>query len=134
MIGEDKAWEILSDTVAARRLAWLHGNMGEESSKESDVERGYRLFILSYLGLKAEEAPIVEKTSKRIVFRSRNFCPVLETCKLLGFDTREICRKVYERPTQAFMAAINPRLRFRRNYEMIRPYADFCEEIIELDE
>jgi hypothetical protein len=31
-----------------------------------------------------------------------------------------------------FLKHINPRLRFDRNYESIRPYAAYCEEIIEL--
>jgi hypothetical protein len=51
---------------------------------------------------------------------------------MLGLDTREVCKKVFEKPTEKLIQEINPRLKFTRNYKKIRPYADYCEEIIEL--
>jgi hypothetical protein len=78
--------------------------------------------------------PIVKKAEKKIVYRSYDFCPVLEACKALGLDTRRICKLAYEAPTQRFLSRLNPELRFRRNYERIRPHARYCEEVIELEE
>jgi hypothetical protein len=76
----------------------------------------------------------VEHTQKRIVMRWWNPCPTLEACNKLGLDTREVCKKAYEKPVQEFLKQINPRLRFGRNYESIRPHAACCEEIIELED
>ena len=52
--------------------------------------------------------------------------------RILGLDTRYVCKKVYEAPTQTFMKRIHPKLRFSRNYDAIRPHSDYCEETIEL--
>ena len=52
----------------------------------------------------------------------------------LGLDTRQVCRKAYHLPVQKFLSRVHPRLRFERNYEVLRPYAPYCEEIIILEE
>ena len=66
--------------------------------------------------------------------RSKNPCPTLEACRRLDLDTRKVCRKSYEKPTQAFLSALDPELRFYRSYETIRPHADVCEErIVRID-
>ncbi|MDH7479529.1 MAG: hypothetical protein QHH02_05920 [Syntrophomonadaceae bacterium] len=77
---------------------------------------------------------MVEKTPERIVFHSRNHCPSLEACRILGLDTRQICRWIYQRPTEELVREINPRLRFTRNYDCLRPFADHCEEMFYLEE
>lgn len=100
--------------------------------KGTEVEKADNIFLLKYLN--PDEVPVVEKTEKKIVYRSYNFCPVLEACKALNLDTRKICKLVYEEPTQIFLSKLNPRLKFKRNYKRIRPYADYCEETIELEE
>ena len=89
----------------------------------------YELF-LAKLGLRPDDAPVVLRTSDRLVIHSRNFCPTLEACKLLRLDTRVVCRAVTEKPTDVLVKHIDPRLTFSRNYEQLRPYADACEEII----
>jgi hypothetical protein len=43
-------------------------------------------------------------------------------------------KKAYHRPVQAFLSFLNPKLRFDRNYEALRPYQAYCEEIIALEE
>jgi hypothetical protein len=63
-----------------------------------------------------------------------NACPTLDACTKLGLDTREVCRKAYQCPVQEFLKRIHPKLRFDRNYEHIRPYAAYCEEIITLED
>jgi hypothetical protein len=42
--------------------------------------------------------------------------------------------KSYHKPVQAFLSKIDPRLRFDRNYEALRPHTVYCEEIITLEE
>jgi hypothetical protein len=67
-----------------------------------------------------------------MVTRWWNQCPTLDACQKFGLDTRDICRKVYHQPVQIMLERVDPGLRFDRNYECLRPYAPYCEEIIEL--
>jgi hypothetical protein len=53
---------------------------------------------------------------------------VVEACLRGGYDTRAVCKNGYEESVQAFIELINPRLRFKRNYDSIRPYTEYCEE------
>lgn len=132
-LGEGKAWKILEDTLSEKRLEWYEKNKDRLDLKGTDVEKAYQLLLIK-LGIALDEIEIVEKTEKKIVFRSTNFCPVIEACKNLELDTREICKKVYEKPVQVLISMVNPKLKFKRNYKKIRPYIDYCEEIIELSE
>ena len=95
---------------------------------------GYKLFYESYLGLSIpQDGEIIEKTNRRLVTRWWNRRPTLEACQKLGLDIREICKKVYHKPVQVLLSKIDPRLRFKRNYQALRPYAPYCEEIIGLE-
>ncbi|RLF97358.1 nucleoside deaminase, partial [Thermococci archaeon] len=47
---------------------------------------------------------------------------------------RKVCKKGWEKSVQLLIEKINPKLRFTRNYNKIRPYTEYCEEIIELTE
>jgi hypothetical protein len=76
---------------------------------------------------------VVQKTDKAISFHSMNFCPTLEACRILGLDTREVCKKLNEGATQDMVRQIDNRLRFTRNYECLRPYSDYCEETIYIE-
>jgi hypothetical protein len=96
------------------------------------LEQAYRL-LLARLGIGEEDAPIVERGPDRLVFHSRNFCPTLEACRILDLDTRRVCRLYNEGATGELLRQVDPRLVFRRNYEKLRPYAAYCEEIIELE-
>jgi len=77
---------------------------------------------------------IVHKNSRKIVVRWWNYCPVLEVCRKLGLDTRIVCKLAYHKPVELFLKRINPKLGFNRNYEKIRPYAPYCEEIIFIED
>jgi hypothetical protein len=117
---------------AVRRLRWYRSQAaGRPLPGQGPLEQAYRL-LLRKLGIQENEAPIVERGPDRLVFHSRNFCPTLEACRILGLDTRRICRLYNEGATQELIRQIDPRLAFRRNYEKLRPFAEHCEEIIEL--
>jgi len=134
-IGMDKALAYLEQCVIAKRLAWLNKNLSNLDKTDDPVSDGYRLFYEVYLGVSTPaDGEIVERTAHRMVTRWWNHCPTLEICAKLGLDTREICRKVYHQPVQEFLLQINPKLRFERNYERLRPYTDYCEEIIVMQE
>ena len=134
-IGLDEALGYLAQSVAEKRLAWLNQNLERFERSDDPVYDGYRLFYELYLGVSApEEGEIVERTEKRIVSRWWNSCPTLVVCQQLGLDTREICKKAYHQPVQVFLEQLDPRLRFERNYERLRPHTASCEEIIFLAE
>jgi len=118
----------------AKRLKWWEENRNKLRLSGSLPRQAYQLLLLEYLKLKPEEVPIVYEDGKKVVYRSFNFCPVLEACQKLGLDTREVCRKGYEQSVQDLISCLDPCLKFSRNYQKIRPYADYCEETIELKE
>ena len=132
-IGSDAAWKLLENCVIEKRLAWLDTNLETSHAIDDPIVRGYATFYETYLGVRTpDDGQIVEATHKRLVTRWWNYCPTLEACKKLGLDTREICRKAYHEPVQAFLSRIDPRLRFYRNYGALGPFSPYCEEVIEL--
>lgn len=112
-----------------RRIEWVKAHCGIPPGSDP-LERAYRVLLLK-LGITEADAPIVSKDQRRLVFHSRNFCPTLEACKLLGLDTRRVCRLSNEGAAQDLVRQVDDTLAFRRNYERLRPYSDYCEEIIE---
>lgn len=134
-IGLDKSLEYLEKYVIEKRLSWLDKNLNKLEKTRNPIDDAYRIFYEVYLGISApKDGEIVEKTDKKLVTRWWNYCPVLEVCKKLSLDTREICKKAYHKPVQIFLSKINPKLKFDRNYYCIRPHTSYCEEIITLKE
>ena len=124
--------EQLSKDLAKRRVDWF-ARQNRSPLSGGCLEAAYALF-LEKLGIAAEEAPIVKRQEDRVVIHSKNFCPTLEACKILDLDTRVICKRLNEGPTQELLKQLNPKLRFERNYDRIRPVAPYCEEMIIMDE
>jgi hypothetical protein len=134
-IGWDNALDCLERCVIEKRLAWLDKNLETLQRTGNPLLDGYKAFYEVYLGVSIpEHGEIAEATDKRLVTRWWNHCPTLEACRKLGLDTRDICKKAYHEPVQVFLAQIDPRLRFARNYAALRPYAPYCEEIITLED
>ena len=134
-IGWDNALGCLEYCVVEKRLAWLDENLATLERTGNPLLDGYKAFYDVYLGVSIpEHGEIVEATGTSLVTRWWNHCPTLDACRKLGLDTREICKKVYHEPVQVFLAKIDPRLRFARNYAALRPYAPYCEEIITLED
>ena len=130
-IGLDEALSLLERCVIEKRVAWAQAHLGEMKRTKNPVLDGYRWFYETYLGLSVPgDGEIVERSEKRIVSRWWNPCPTLEACVQFGLDTRAICKKAYHRPVQEFLKQLHPGLRFGRNYDCLRPYTAYCEEII----
>jgi hypothetical protein len=127
-------WDYINSRQIRRRLGWYEENKDRFNLQGTDVRKAYTLLLIRFMesGARAEEIPVIYEDEKKIIWRSYNWCPVLEACKRAGLDTREVCRKGYEKSVQLLIEKINPKLRFSRNYEKIRPYAEYCEEMIEL--
>ncbi len=122
-----------AEVLAAKRLAWCDEHPEALPAPGLDpLQAGYDL-LLRKLDIDPADAPIVERDAHRIVFHSRNFCPTLEACRILGEDTTRVCRALTEMPAAVLVARADPRLRFSRNYSRIRPASDACEELINLE-
>jgi hypothetical protein len=125
--GRDTAFEIMSDTVAEKRLQWLEQNWDRLVHEGTDLDRGLDLFI-KYFKLKEEDMEILEKTEKRVRLKRKEFVNVIShTCRVLGLDVIEVNNKIYARATNIMLERINPRLR-----NGILGYSDgWYEEMIE---
>jgi tRNA(adenine34) deaminase len=115
-----------------RRLDWFQENRERFTFFSNDpIESAYRLLLCRF-NIEAAEMPVVTRTERQITFHSQNFCPTLEACKILNLDTRFICKRYNEQSTDTLIKQIDPRLQFGRNYEALRPYTEYCEEMIRL--
>ena len=114
------------------RLGWYEEHKNTLSLSGSDVRKGYTLIMLEFMQLDPEEAKVVYEDEKKIIWRSTNWCPILEACKKAGYDTRKVCKRGEEESVQRLIENINPNFRYTRDYDRIRPYTPYCEEIIYL--
>lgn len=129
----DEALEKLDIDSTQRRVKWFEDNKDRFGFMGEDILNAGYMLLLTRLGITGDEAPVIKKSDQEIVFHSRNFCPTLEACKILALDTRKICRKMNENSTDALIKQVDRRLKFTRNYEKLRPYANYCEEMIRLE-
>ena len=129
---DDTALSEQNQDSIRRRTQWFHENKSRFAFLSEDLlDSGYRL-LLERLHITPDEAPAVQKTDQEIVFHSMNFCPTLEACRILGLDTRYICKRLNESSTDMLVKQIDRRLCFSRNYDKLRPYSDYCEERIRI--
>jgi len=130
---DETALFALNEDSVSRRVDWYRQNCsGFPFLSDDPLESAYRL-LLERFQISPEEAPVVSRTEHSITFHSQNFCPTLEACRILGLDTRHVCKRINEDSTNVLLRQIDPRLRFSRNYEKLRPYAPYCEETISLE-
>lgn len=120
---------------ARRRTEWFRSCREQFSFLQAEdvLLAGYHL-LLARFRITPDQAPVLHRNEHTLVFHSRNFCPTLEACRQLGLDTRTICRKLNENATDALLKQLDPRLSFARNYEKLRPYTAYCEEMILLND
>lgn len=124
----------LACELSKKRLRWYEEHCHHPIAYGEDIlQAAYRLFLRK-LGITPDQAPIVRRGKNHLILHSSNFCPTLEACKILGLDTRFVCRQLTEKPTTDLIRQIHPKLRFSRNYDRLRPYSAYCEEMIILDE
>jgi tRNA(Arg) A34 adenosine deaminase TadA len=130
----DKVFNELNADSINRRVKWFEENREKFEFVNNDIlSSSYRL-LLKRFNITEDEAPVIAKSDREIVFHSKNFCPTLEACKILKLDTRIICKKLNENSTDILIKQIDPRLEFSRNYKKLRPYTEYCEEMISIVE
>ena len=121
----------IENEVIAKRLAWFQQHKNQfKFSCPATPRDAYDLFFFNYLNVTPDQVPIIQETENLIEWKSINPCRTLESCKQMEIDTRQVCRQVYEKSTQALISQIDPRLRFHRSYEEIRPLGPYCREWI----
>lgn len=126
--------DAMAAALARKRLRWYSDNRSRlDINTAVPLDEAYRVFLLK-LGITEDQAPVVRRDPKRLVVHSANFCPTLEACRVLGLDTRWVCRRLTEKPTTELLRRIHPKLRFTRNYDRLRPHANVCEELILLED
>jgi tRNA(adenine34) deaminase len=128
---QSTSFRVMASEITQKRMAWLDRVLpirpGYEAFAPRDV---FELLFFEQMGLERDDLSVLSESPDRIVWLSRNRCSLLEACVSLGLDTRQVCRAVNEKATQAFVSRINPCLRFHRSYQEIRPYAEYCRESI----
>lgn len=116
-----------------RRLSWFNEKRSTFTFiNDNLLDSAYNLLLCRF-NIDSSKAQIINRTNNRIVFHSKNFCPTLEACKILNYDTRYICKHYNENSTNVLIKQIDNRLRFDRNYDKLRPHSDYCEEMIILE-
>lgn len=85
-----------------------------------DDEKAFRIILFDYMKINPKHIKMVMVGNKKIKIQSYNFCPYLEACKEFEAFVQKVCEM------------INPKVRFSRNYQNIRPHTYFCEEYFEI--
>lgn len=120
----------LASIITKRRLNWLRQNKHLLRKDLPLSEAVYRLLIYNHM--KVEDGIKIDTISENsMIAECRNFCPYLEACKELNLDTKFVCKEIGEPSIVAFMKEINSNLHFSREYNIIRPYSDYCVDIVE---
>jgi hypothetical protein len=111
--GMDTAYEIMSDTVADKRLRWLDQVKTEVDLTGTEVEKGLGLYR-KYFKLKEESIQILQLTKERVVFKRKDFIDAIAyACDVLGLDVIEVNNKVYARTMNLMFQRINLNLKNR---------------------
>jgi tRNA(adenine34) deaminase len=123
----------LGNEKCVKRVKWFKEKyLNSKGNILKEITDAYNLLI-EKLEITSVEAPIVKKDENCLVIHSMNFCPTLEACKILNMDTRIVCKHLTERATSELIRQLNPKFIFKRNYNHIRPYSSYCEEMIMLE-
>jgi hypothetical protein len=93
--GMEKAYQIMSETVAVKRLRWLDQVLPELVLKGTVIESGLEIYR-KYFKLNDESFHILEQTQSKVVFKRIDFIDAIAyACDALGLDVIEVNNKVY---------------------------------------
>jgi hypothetical protein len=127
--GMDKAYEIMSETVADKRLRWLDQVKSDLDFKGTEVERGFGVYR-KYFKLTDDSFRILEQTQERVVFKRKDFIDAIAyACDVLGLDVIEVNNKVYARTMNLMFQKVNLDL----NNIVLEYHDGWYDESIELN-
>ncbi len=118
----DRPWPAWSARWRLRRVAWVEARRPMPGAAGWTPRRAFEVRSSTTWGSKPPTA-LVSETADEIVWDfGATSCPTVEACRTLGLDTRQACRAVYEKSTQALVSrSRSPVLRFLRDYGRLRP-------------
>jgi hypothetical protein len=109
--GMDTAYEIMSDTVADKRLRWMDQVMPELKLSGTEVEQGLGLYR-RYFQPRDEEFKIIDQAEDRVTFRRKDYVNAISyACNALGLDPIEVNNKVYARAMTLMLQRVHTGLR-----------------------
>ena len=77
--------------VAQKRIDWVAENISAAGLPAHPSPRqAFETLFFVYMGLPADELPVISETADEIVWHSLNRCPTLEAAGRLGLDTRQV--------------------------------------------
>jgi len=127
--GMDTAFEIMSETVAEKRLKWLDQAMADLELVGTEVEKGLGLY-LKYFQPREADFMIMEQTKEGVLFQRKDFVDAIaHACNVLGLDVIEVNNKVYARAMNRMLERIDPRLR----HHFLKYSDGWYDEMIELN-
>ena len=126
--GMDRAYEIMSDTVAQKRLKWLDQVMAELDPSGTELERGLNLYR-TYFRLTEDSLQILEQTKERVVFKRKDYIDAIAyACGVLELDVIEVNNKVYARTMNLMFQRISLNL----NNQVLKYQDGWYDEMIAL--
>jgi hypothetical protein len=110
-------------------LGWLWTLKPRKVESMNDV---LNLFYIKFLRLRESDIEVVKLDDRELITRAKNPCPILKLSLILKIDTKISCKIISEPVCIYVLRKLNPKLKFERNYNHIRPYSESCEERIYL--
>ena len=109
--GMDRAYEIMSDTVADKRLRWLDQVRAELDLSGTEVENGLGLYR-KYFRLTDDSFQLLELSGESVAFKRKDYIDAIAyACDVLGLDVIEVNNKVYARTMNMMFQRVNLDLR-----------------------
>jgi hypothetical protein len=110
--GRDKAYEIMSETVADKRLRWLEQVKAELILTGTEVENGLEIYRKYFKLIGEDSFQILEQTPEKVVFRRKDFIDAIAyACDVLGLDVIEVNNKIYARTMNLMFQKLNLNLK-----------------------
>jgi hypothetical protein len=106
--GMDKAYEIMSETVADKRLRWLDQIKTKLDLTGLEVMNGLGLYRKYFKLINEDSLQILEQTPEKVVFKRKDFIDAIAyACDVLGLDVIEVNNKVYARTMNLMFQKLN---------------------------
>jgi hypothetical protein len=106
--GMEKAYEIMSETVAVKRLRWLDQVKTELTLTGADVERGLEIYCKHFKLTDEDSFQILEQTQESVVFKRKDFIDAIAyACNVLGLDVIDVNNRVYARTMNLIFQGLN---------------------------
>lgn len=125
--GMDTAYEIMSETVAEKRLRWLDQAMADLQLEGKEVDKALALYR-AYFRLNDDDFRVIEQTESRVVFQRKDYVDAIAyACDILGLDVIEVNNKVYARAMNRMLERIGHGLK----HTVLRYHDGWYDEMIE---